>query len=106
MRRGANNCSPGGRNAPPHGARRGVQAVPKRSIVMSRIPALTDFGRIVIKVGSSLLVDSAAGAVREAWLNALVDDIAGLHKGQRDILVVSSGAIALGRSILKLPRGP
>jgi len=73
---------------------------------MTKIPALTDFRRIVIKVGSSLLVDSSAGAVREAWLNALVDDIAGLHKDRRDVLVVSSGAIALGRSILKLPRGP
>ena len=73
---------------------------------MTKIPALTDFRRIVIKVGTSLLVDSSAGAVREAWLNALVDDIAGLHKDRRDVLVVSSGAIALGRSILKLPRGP
>ncbi len=73
---------------------------------MTRSPALTDFHRIVIKVGSSLLVDSAAGAVRETWLDALVQDIAGMHRDKRDILVVSSGAIALGRSILKLPRGP
>jgi len=59
----------------------------------------------VIKVGSSLLVDSAAGGVRGDWLRALCDDIAWLHGGKRDILVVSSGAIALGRSVLKLPRG-
>ena len=70
------------------------------------LPALTDFRRIVIKVGSSLLVDSAAGGLREDWLRALCEDIAGLHKGKRDILVVSSGAIALGRSVLKLPKGP
>jgi glutamate 5-kinase len=75
-------------------------------MTMTRIPALLDFRRIVIKVGSSLLVDSGAGAVREGWLNALVEDIAELHKGKRDVLVVSSGAIALGRGILKLPRGP
>lgn len=73
---------------------------------MTRIPALTDFRRIVIKVGSSLLVDSGAGMLREGWLNALVEDIAKLHREGRDILVVSSGAIALGRGILKLPRGP
>ena len=73
---------------------------------MTRLPALTDFRRIVIKVGSSLLVDSDAGSLREAWLGALVEDIANLHRDNRDILVVSSGAIALGRSILKLPRGP
>ncbi|RAI38585.1 glutamate 5-kinase [Rhodoplanes roseus] len=70
------------------------------------LPALTDFGRIVVKVGSSLLVDQEAGCVKEAWLASLVDDIAGLHRDGRDVLVVSSGAIALGRSLLKLPRGP
>jgi glutamate 5-kinase len=74
---------------------------------MSRkAPALTDFRRIVVKIGSSLLVDSAAGRPRESWLASLAADIAGLHKDKRDILVVSSGAIALGRSVLKLPRGP
>ena len=73
---------------------------------MSRkAPALADFRRIVIKVGSSLLVDAAAGRPREQWLAALCDDIATLHKEKRDILVVSSGAIALGRAVLKLPRG-
>ncbi|TAK46913.1 MAG: glutamate 5-kinase [Xanthobacteraceae bacterium] len=71
---------------------------------MSR-PALSQFRRIVIKVGSSLLIDSAAGEVRERWLTALAADIAALHGEGRDILVVSSGSIALGRSRLKLPRG-
>ncbi|MDC7784071.1 glutamate 5-kinase [Rhodoplanes sp. TEM] len=70
------------------------------------LPALKDFGRIVVKVGSSLLVDQEAGGVKEAWLASLVDDIAGLHRDGRDVLVVSSGAIALGRSLLRLPRGP
>jgi glutamate 5-kinase len=68
-----------------------------------KAPALADFRRIVVKVGSSLLVDAAAGRVREAWLASLAADIAGLHGEGRDILVVSSGAIALGRSVLKLP---
>ncbi len=71
-----------------------------------KVPILTDFRRIVVKVGSSLLVDAAAGKPREAWLAALVEDIARLHRERRDILVVSSGAIALGRSVLKLPPGP
>ena len=69
-------------------------------------PALKNFRRIVVKVGSSLLVDSAAGEVRIAWLSALAADIAKLHQGGRELLVVSSGSIALGRSRLKLPRGP
>src|SRR3954465_4091140 len=69
-------------------------------------PRLTDFRRIVVKVGSSLLIDAAAGRVNETWLASLADDIAGLHGEKRDILVVSSGAIALGRAVLKLPRGP
>jgi glutamate 5-kinase len=70
-----------------------------------KTPRLTDFRRIVIKVGSSLLVDSAAGRVHEDWLASLAEDIAQLHKEKRDILVVSSGAIALGRAVLKLSRG-
>jgi glutamate 5-kinase len=69
-------------------------------------PQLKKFRRIVVKVGSSLLIDSAAGEVRAAWLSALADDIAKLHRDGRDVLIVSSGSIALGRSRLKLPRGP
>ena len=73
---------------------------------MSRTaPSIADFRRIVVKVGSSLLVDAEAGRVREDWLASLADDIATLHGGKRDVLVVSSGAIALGRSVLKLPKG-
>src|SRR5258708_38513534 len=71
-----------------------------------KIPSIADFRRVVIKVGSSLLVDSEASRVREDWLAALADDIAELHLDKRDVLVVSSGAIALGRSVLRLPRGP
>ncbi|MEA2992433.1 MAG: glutamate 5-kinase [Alphaproteobacteria bacterium] len=70
-----------------------------------KAPALADFRRIVVKVGSSLLVDAEAGRLQHAWLEALAEDIAALHKQGRDIIVVSSGAIALGRSVLKLPAG-
>jgi len=69
-------------------------------------PRLDDFRRIVVKVGSSLLVDSQAGKLKEAWLASLADDLAALHGNKRDLLVVSSGAIALGRAVLKLPPGP
>ncbi|GLH76825.1 glutamate 5-kinase [Bradyrhizobium sp. SSBR45G] len=69
-------------------------------------PRLENFRRIVVKVGSSLLVDSEAGEVRTSWLAALAADIARLHGRGCELLVVSSGSIALGRSRLKLPRGP
>jgi glutamate 5-kinase len=63
------------------------------------------FRRIVVKIGSALLVDSASGKLKTDWLSALVADLASLASGKRDILVVSSGAIALGRRMLGLPRG-
>jgi glutamate 5-kinase len=69
-------------------------------------PRLADFRRIVVKVGSSLLVDARAGALNENWLASLTADLAALHAGKRDLLVVSSGAITLGRAVLKLPAGP
>jgi glutamate 5-kinase len=71
----------------------------------AKTPTLAAFRRIVVKVGSSLLVDAAAGGLKRAWLEGLAADIAGLHKEKRDLLVVSSGAIALGRAVLKLPAG-
>lgn len=60
--------------------------------------------RIVIKIGSALLVDSSSG-LKSRWLEAMCDDIAGLRASGIEVLVVSSGAIALGRSVLKLPSG-
>ena len=65
----------------------------------------TDAKRLVVKIGSSLLVDAATGTLRQAWLEALADDIASLRKEGREVVVVSSGAIALGRNALKLPKG-
>jgi glutamate 5-kinase len=68
-------------------------------------PRLADFRRIVVKIGSSLLVDAERGRLNENWLASLAADIAALHGQKRDLLVVSSGAIALGRTVLKLPAG-
>jgi glutamate 5-kinase len=72
---------------------------------MSETPDLKSFRRVVVKVGSSLLVDHSAGALRRDWLESLTADIAALHRNRCDVLVVSSGAIALGRAVLKLPSG-
>ncbi len=69
------------------------------------LPRLDQFRRIAIKVGSSLLVDATQGALRRDWLETLAEDIASLHRSGADILVVSSGAVALGRSVLGLAPG-
>ena len=53
-----------------------------------------------MKIGSSLLVDETSGALHQAWLDAVCDDIAELQKGGRDVIVVTSGAIAIGRGPL------
>jgi glutamate 5-kinase len=71
-----------------------------------KAPALKDFRRIVVKVGSSLLVDREGGRLKDEWLASLAEDVAKLHREKRDVLVVSSGAIALGRAVLKLKAGP
>jgi glutamate 5-kinase len=69
------------------------------------IPSLQSFRRVVLKVGSSLLVDRGRGRLNHAWLAALAEDLAELHGRGADVLVVSSGAIALGRSVLGLAPG-
>ena len=68
-------------------------------------PHIGQFRRVVLKVGSSLLVDRARGRLNHAWLAALAEDIADLHGKGADVLVVSSGAIAMGRTVLGLPSG-
>jgi glutamate 5-kinase len=62
--------------------------------------------RIVVKIGSALLVDRATGRLRATWLNSLADDVADLAAEGRQVVLVSSGAIALGRHVLRLPAGP
>lgn len=73
-------------------------------MILKRKPE--DFSRIVVKIGSSLLVDRETGELNSAWLEALVDDLAALAGGNRDVLVVSSGAISLGRYALGLGGRP
>lgn len=67
---------------------------------------LARYKRLVIKIGSALLVDHATGTLRAAWLASLAADISALRREGADVIVVSSGAIALGRHVLKLPAGP
>lgn len=62
---------------------------------------LAPYRRITIKIGSALLVDKA-GKLRAAWLADLAEDIAALKSEGREIVIVSSGAIALGRGLLGL----
>jgi glutamate 5-kinase len=66
-------------------------------------PELASFRRVVVKVGSSLLVDSKAGTLNAEWLRALAADLSDFAKRGASLLVVSSGAIALGRTVVKLP---
>lgn len=61
--------------------------------------------RVVIKVGSSLLVERASGQVNRFWLETLAQDIQRLRARGQEVLLVSSGAIALGRRQLGLPAG-
>jgi glutamate 5-kinase len=61
--------------------------------------------RVIVKVGSALLVDPATGRLNRAWLETLVDDIARVRRRKQEVVLVSSGAIALGRRHLRLPAG-
>ena len=63
-------------------------------------PSLADASRVVIKIGSALLVDSATGRLNRIWLESLADEIVRLRERGQQVLVVSSGAIALGRRYL------
>lgn len=68
-------------------------------------PEWRDARRIVVKIGSALLVERTTGRLRSAWLESIADDVKTLTAEGREVVLVSSGAIALGRHVLKLPRG-
>ena len=61
---------------------------------------LAEARRVVIKIGSSLFVDQGSGALHRSWLEALCEDAAEMHASGQEIIIVSSGAIALGASQL------
>ena len=66
---------------------------------------LTDAKRVVVKVGSALLVDADKGRLNRAWLESFAADMASLQRRGQEVIVVSSGAIALGRRHLGLSEG-
>lgn len=65
--------------------------------------SLTSAKRLVIKIGSALLVDKISGELRADWLHGLAQDVADLKARGIDVILVSSGSIALGRGVLSLP---
>jgi glutamate 5-kinase len=73
-----------------------------RKIIAHR---LTEAKRVVVKVGSTLLVDSEKGRLNRAWLEGFAEDVVSLRKRGQDVILVSSGAIALGRRHLGLNSG-
>ena len=72
---------------------------------MNALPDLSKSKRIVIKIGSALLVDKVTGHLRRKWLETLGDDVATLRARGQEVIIVSSGAIAVGRRHLKLSTG-
>ncbi|EKV32416.1 Glutamate 5-kinase [Caenispirillum salinarum AK4] len=66
---------------------------------------LADAKRVVVKIGSALLVDEKRGEVHRAWLETVAADIAAMKARGQEVVVVTSGSIAVGRRHLGLPRG-
>lgn len=79
--------------------------LPAAEIAASPATALTHARRVVIKIGSSLLIDPGSRAAARPWLAALTEDIAALRGEGREVIVVSSGAVALGRGRLNTAPG-
>jgi glutamate 5-kinase len=69
-------------------------------------PEWAEARRIVVKLGSALIACRDTGSLKRDWLASLLDDVASLRAEGREVVLVSSGAIALGRHALKLPKGP
>lgn len=65
-------------------------------------PLIQKSGRILIKIGSALLVEPETGELRRDWLRGLIGDVAALKAAGKDVILVSSGAVALGRKELGL----
>lgn len=72
----------------------------------TRLDALSGAKTLVLKIGSALLVDSATGRLKAAWLHCLAEDVAAARARGSQVVLVSSGSIALGRHVLGYPKGP
>ncbi|MDD5586882.1 MAG: glutamate 5-kinase [Alphaproteobacteria bacterium] len=74
---------------------------PLRSDV-EKANGLVAAGRVVIKIGSALLVDAARNEIHRVWLESLIEDVAACRKRGQEVIIVSSGSVALGRRVLNL----
>src|ERR1700722_19427841 len=79
-----------------------LMTIADRKLIARR---LTDAKRVVVKVGSALLVDAEKGRLNRAWLESFAEDVASMRKRGQEVILVSSGAIALGRRHLGLDAG-
>jgi glutamate 5-kinase len=82
-----------------------VSPQPTAAELRARARRLTQARRLVVKVGSALLVDQNTGRLNRLWLESLADDLARAHQRGQQVILVSSGAIALGRRHLGLASG-
>ena len=71
-------------------------------MILAALPSLGTARRLVVKLGSALVVDATAATPRQDWLNQVAEDIAGLRAQGTEVILVSSGAIALARRTLGL----
>ncbi len=78
------------------------QGEARRAELPDALDFLRSARRVVVKIGSALLVEDESGDIRRAWLDALADDVAMLRARGTEVLIVSSGAIAVGRRHLGL----
>ena len=72
---------------------------------MDALNTLARARRVIVKIGSALLVDAENGALRQAWLAGLAADVAMLRSRGAEVVLVSSGSIALGRRALGMKAG-
>ena len=77
----------------------------RRSVSAKSRSPLATAQRVVVKVGSALLVDDNTGRLNRAWLETLIEDLMRLRRRGQQVILVSSGAIALGRRQLGLAGG-
>ena len=67
-----------------------------------KLPSIDGAKRIVIKIGSALVADIERGRAKSEWMHALAADIATLHSQGKEVIIVSSGAVALGRKLVNV----
>ena len=76
--------------------------MPLADTLQSGKRSLSSAHRLIIKIGSRLLIEESTGQVRHEWLHSLADDIALYRRRGQEVIIISSGAVALGREHLRL----